>query len=158
MYFRDPLNPSCELSLTATHGRLCHTGALKCLYVWQAVSITLHMPACALHTVQWGLLPVLSLNMSSLYVCGWACFVPGEGKGGGGPKSDDSIKTQFESGGWVHIWMRFSRMGLASHCQCQSRNSPGVRFDTVESERRQMKQWWMKYFKNPKDSFCKAYM
>ncbi len=29
MCFRDPLNPSGELSPTATHGRLCHTGPLK---------------------------------------------------------------------------------------------------------------------------------
>ncbi len=32
-YFRDPLNPSGELSPSATHGRLCHTGPLKRMYV-----------------------------------------------------------------------------------------------------------------------------
>jgi hypothetical protein len=41
--------------------------------------------------------------------------------------------------------MRFSRMVIASGCQCRSRNSPGfdpsvLRSDTVESEGQQMKQ------------------
>ena len=51
------------------------------------------------------------------------------------------------------VWMRSSRVVRASDSQCRSRNSPASS-NTVESERRQMKQCWISYIKkiNPKKS------
>jgi hypothetical protein len=50
--------------------------------------------------------------------------------------------------------MRSSRVGIASNSQCRCRNCPAswilipASSDTVESEGRQMKQCWIKFWKN----------
>ncbi len=95
MCFRDPLNSSGELSPTATHGRLCHTGPLKCLYLWQKVSIIL-----ALHSAHAGATRMLC----AVGAC-CLCFIKGT-------VSRDSrllffFMNQFPPSPWVYHWGRF---------------------------------------------------
>jgi hypothetical protein len=58
-------------------------------------------------------------------------------------KAKKQIMSEFIMWMRSNMWMRSSQVVRASGCQCQSRNKPGsisAASDTVESERRQMKQ------------------